>query len=124
METPQLWQREGRWYLSFGGVLNKAWAESNQARLPAVVRGKTSHRNYCYAASDFQQPITSEQMHFVDVSSANYIMKTLTDAEGRDLAFFTDTEARGACLSAPYRVTYLPDGSLQVEVAPLPEPKK
>jgi len=124
METPQLWKRENRWYLSFGGVLNKQWVERNQERLPAAVRGKTSHRNYCYAMPDFRQPINSGQMHFVDVSPANYIMKVLTGAEGHDPAFFTATEARGTCLSAPYRVTYLPDGGLQVEAAPPPEPKK
>jgi hypothetical protein len=124
METPQLWQRKGQWYLSFGGVLNKPWAEKNRGRLPEIVRGKTSHRNYCYAASDFLQPFHSEQMHFVDVSSANYIMKVLPSGEGHDLAFFTDTEARGTCLSLPYRVTYLPDGGLQVEAAPQPAPKK
>jgi Glycosyl hydrolases family 32 N-terminal domain len=100
METPQFWQREGRWYLSFGGVLNKPWVEKNQDHLPAPARGKTSHRNYCYAMSDFRQPIRSEQMHYVDIPSANYIMKVLTDADGRDLAFFTKTEARGSCLSA------------------------
>lgn len=121
METPQLWQHEGRWYLSFGGVLNKPWIEKNQDHLPAAIRGRTSHRNYCYATPDFRQPLNSDQMHYIDVPGANYIMKVLPDAHGQDVALFTVTEKeRGSCLSLPYRVTYAADGGLQLAPASLP----
>lgn len=119
METPQLWLREGHWYVSFGGVLNMPWAQRNLPRLPAAVAGKPSHRNYYYVWGDFRQPAHSEQMHFIDVPTGNYIMKVQAVSGRNDLALFTSTDARGTCLSLPYRVSYLPDGSLQVRALPL-----
>lgn len=120
METPQLWSHDGRWYLSFGGVLDMPWMEKHQANLPPTVRGKRSHQNYCYALAGFDMPAHAEDLHHVAVPGGNYIMKVLPSPGGDDVAFFTATDARGTCLSPPSRVRYLADGSLQLE--PLPEP--
>jgi len=43
METPQLWPHEGRWYLSFGGVLNMPWVRRINPLFPTAVRGQRSH---------------------------------------------------------------------------------
>jgi beta-fructofuranosidase len=115
METPQLWSREGRWYLSFGGVLNAAWAVQHPAQFPEVVRGRRSHLNYCYTWADFRQPARSEDLHFVDAPAGGYIMKVEPASPGRDVALFTVTETvRGTCLSAPFAVIYPPGGGVQL----------
>jgi len=115
METPQLWTHAGQWYLSFGGVINAPRAEKNQDHFPAAVRGQRSHQNYCYAWSEFHQAAQSRELHFVPAPSGGYIMKVEPLSPSEDMALFTISETiRGTCLSAPYRVTYLPDGGLQL----------
>jgi beta-fructofuranosidase len=121
METPQLWAHDGRWYLSFGGVLNMPWVEAHQDQLPAAVRGQRSHQNYVYALADFHQPAGEENLHRIAVGGGSYIMKVLSPSPDPDVAIFTSTDVRGTCLSRPSRVTYLPDGSLQL--VPLSPPE-
>jgi beta-fructofuranosidase len=116
METPQLWQHEGRWHVSFGGVLNEPWVKDHPEKLLAAVRGQRTHRNYCYALPGFQGPARDEDLHLIALTGSNYIMKVLPRSGDTDVAFFTVTDKeRGSSLSLPYSVRYLPDGGVQVD---------
>jgi len=112
METPQVWFRKGQWHGSFGGVINKPWGEKNEARFPAAVRGRASHQNYSFAWSGLQHAVADERLRHIEVPKGCYIMKVLAQADGRDVALFTSTDERGNCLSKPYEVEYLEDGTL------------
>ncbi len=114
METPQLWRRQGRWYLSFGGVLDAAWIKNHAADLPAAVQGQRSHGNYCYVLRDFRTPAADEELHFVKAPKGAYIMKVEAISPTEDVALFTITESRGTCLSRPFRVRYGDHGILEI----------
>lgn len=116
METPQLWRREGRWYLTFGGVLNTAWLKERQPRMPAPVQGKPTHQNYCYTVADFRREITDDDLSYLAVPKGCYIMKVESLAPGQDVALFTIKEERGSCLSRPYPVRYPAAGGVELEM--------
>jgi beta-fructofuranosidase len=121
METPQLWTRSGRWFLSFGGVLNAEWVAAHRDLLPAAVRERRSHENYCYAMDHLEGPANETELQHLEVPLSHYIMKVLAVGPGKDLALFTVTEQeRGSCLSLPYDVEYAPDGKLRLKPAVAP----
>lgn len=111
METPQLWRHEDRWLLSFGGVLDKTWSTAHADTLPAAVRGKASHLNYCYSLPSLHEPAREENLRYVELPRGAYIMKVLKNSSGDDVALFTqrspDREDSG--ISLPHPVTYGPD---------------
>jgi hypothetical protein len=111
METPQLWERDGRWYLSFGGVLNGEWVRTNSARLPETVQGRPSHKNYAYVLADPDGPADEQALHYVDISSGHYIMKVLRLETGEDVALFTHTQGTHSGISRPYAVVYQANGA-------------
>jgi beta-fructofuranosidase len=114
METPQLWTRLGRWYLSFGGVLDAGWARAAQATLPSAVRGQSSHQNYCYAMNDLVHPASEDRLQHIAVPRGHYIMKVLPLSPGRDVAIFTQSNRTDSGISPPYAVEYFGDGSLRI----------
>lgn len=126
METPQLWRHQGRWYLSFGGVLSTPWAQAQtqQQAFPPPVRGQRSHQNYYFMLSDFRQPAQVADLHYITIPADSYIMKVLSVDEGHDVALFTskEKEPRGSSLSPPYAVRYAPSGEFEIE--PLARPAK
>lgn len=119
METPQLWHREGRWYLSFGGVLDKTWVAQNPSALPAAVRGQLSHENYCYTLPALNAVARNEDLHHVAIPRGHYIMKVLPDGDGKDVAIFTRTIDTNSGLSLPYPVSYGSNGQLKVHPTPV-----
>jgi beta-fructofuranosidase len=115
METPQLWARGGRWYLSFGGVLDPAWLKARSAALPAVVQ--RNYQNYCYRMTDLAGPANEDQLQHVAVPRGPghyYIMKVVSESPGRDVAIFTRSDQQDSCISPPYPVEYDGDGTLRV----------
>ncbi len=115
METPQLWRHEGRWHLSFGGVLNEPWAAQHPEAMPALMRGLHTHQNYVFTLADFLQPAGVAELHHIVGPKGGYIMKVLPMADGLDAALFTINDAkRGTSLSLPSRVHYQPDGGLEL----------
>ena len=122
METPQIWKHADRWWASFGGVLNMPWVKQNQARLPMAARGRRSHQNYCFSLTSLDAAARNDDIRHIAAPTGSYIMKVLPQSSGPDLALFTSTDARGTCLSLPYRVEYQSDGGLKV--APHMRPEK
>ncbi len=125
METPQLWQRQSRWYLSFGGVLNKDWLTNtnNASRLPSAAQGKTSHQNYCYTMKSLQGPADEAEssLQFIDVPKGHFIMKVLSLSKGEatgqeDVALFTMKSEVGTAMSPLYAVKYGDDGKVELTV--------
>lgn len=114
METPQLWQRNGRWHLSFGGVLDKAWAEANPALLPEAARNRPSHQNYAYALPDPKGPAGEATLRHIAVPPGHYIMKVLNVTETEDVAIFTRTVGNHSGISRPYPVTYDSDHAIRI----------
>ncbi len=119
METPQLWRHDGRWYLSFGGVLDKAWVEKNTASLPASVRGRPSHENYCCTLTALNAAVRDADLYHVEIPRGNYIMKVLPDADGQEVALFTSKAGTDSGISPPYPVSY--DAMHRLQVSPTPK---
>jgi hypothetical protein len=117
-KTPQLWQREGRWFLSFGGVLDQVWVEKNNERLPAAVRGQRSHENYYYTLPALNAVARDEDLDHVAIPRGHYIMKVLRDAKGEDVAIFTRTIGTDSGISLPCPVSYDAGHRLQVHLEP------
>jgi len=117
METPQLWQREGRWYLSFGGVLDTAWAQAHHAQLPEAVRGQRSHENYVYHLPELTATAQEADLNHVAIPKGHYIMKVLPLKEGRDVAIFSHKRDNDSGISRPYPVSYGANGDLQIGIS-------
>ena len=116
METPQLWQRGSCEYISFGGVLDVSWAKENEERLPAAVRGRSSHQNYCYAICPPEAEADERALHHVATPPGHYIMKVLSVSPGKDVALFTIFAGADSGISPPYPVSYDADHSLRIHV--------
>lgn len=111
METPQIWERGGRWYLYFGAAhdsgINETFVE--QSGLPAG-RAQRKRDNFVFVADTFAGPYRPRGKWWIDLpdNRHGYIMKVIRDPNGHDV-LITTTEG---CLSDPYPVTYADDGSL------------
>ncbi len=117
METPQLWTRQGRWYLSFGGVLDNKWAKEHASLLPEAVRDQPSHRNYCYSMDTPDGPADDALLQHVAAPRGHYIMKVLPVTADQDVAIFTVADRDNSSISPPYPVTYRADHSMQINVS-------
>lgn len=115
METPQLWQRQGHWHLSFGGVLDVPWLKQNAIPLPPAVQDRTSHHNYCYTMDAVTGPAQGQRLQHMDISSGHYIMKVLAVDPAHDVAIFTAADKVNSCISQPYPVKYADDGQVTLE---------
>ncbi|OYW77727.1 MAG: hypothetical protein B7Z37_02895 [Verrucomicrobia bacterium 12-59-8] len=122
METPQMWQHDRLWYLSFGGGLDKGWLETNAKRPPAAVSGRQSHENYCYTLPALNAVALDEELHHVVIPRGHYIMKVLPVADGQEVAIFTRTVGTDSGISLPYSVSYDAKHILQVSPTPKMEP--
>jgi len=116
METPQLWQRNGRWYLYFGGAHDSGVPEAFTA--VTGVTGQVVRGDYVFTAERFEGPYLPTGKWRLEVPTGgrySYIVKVLPGPDGQD-ALLTAQEGK---LSPPYRVTYAADGSLVI-AAPAP----
>ncbi|HSI11548.1 MAG TPA: hypothetical protein VK961_05865 [Chthoniobacter sp.] len=114
METPQLWSRHDRWYLSFGGVLNTDWVKEHGEQLPAPVRGQLSHLNYYYVLPAANAVAAEADLHRIEISRSHYIMKVLPAGPDRDVAIFSVADKDNSSISKPYPVQYHADHSLEL----------
>ena len=108
METPQLWQHAGRWYLLFGAAYDKA-----------VVKGPRRSTHVFYSDNmqgPFVAPGRGSEIKLPD-GAPFYLAKVMADPRGRDVLL---AGLSGSRLSQPYLVTYQADGSLGLTVAPQP----
>lgn len=120
METPQLWSRAGCWHLSFGGVLDTAWAKENAAVLPEAVRGRRAHENYCYALPSPDIPASDADLRHVAAPHGHYIMKVLPLDTERDVAIFTHFAGPDSGMTPPYPVSYGEDRTMRVDFESAP----
>lgn len=114
METPQLWARGERWYLSFGGVLDPAWLTAPPQPLPAAVQ--KNYQNYCYRMAKYAGPADEAHLQHLPVPRGHYIMKVQAESPGRDAAIFTQADKDNSCISPPYAVEYQGDGSMKLAI--------
>lgn len=97
LETSQLWERGGRWYLYFGGV-----GEGNQ------------FHNLIYTADCFDGPYEAAPWSNISLPDGGYfyIAKVLQDEQGRD--WLLPNRAIESLLK-PVNIRYGKDGSIMLE---------
>lgn len=118
METPQLWTRKGRWYLSFGGVFDAEWIKSlAPGSLPAAVEGRKNHQNYLYRLDQARGPADEARLAHVPVPPGHYIMKVLPESAEKDVAIFTHMDQFDSGISIPYPVIYDAEGGFHLPLA-------
>lgn len=115
LETPQLWRRGDRWYLYFGGAHDHELPEKFTADVPPEVRAMTRRGNFVFTSDRMDGPYEPRGTWWLKLPDGQwgYIAKVLPDPEGRDVLLI----AIGSKLSAPYPVTYDPDGSVRLGLA-------
>lgn len=119
METPQLWQADGKWHLYFGGVINAVIDTSiASAEMPSSILGKKSHQNYVYSSDEFGSPRNNEQLHYISTPPGHFIMKVLPVGDSKDVAIFSVKEGEDSLISRPYDVTYSVDGGIALDLSP------
>lgn len=111
METPQIWERNGHWYLYFGAAHDSGTNETfvEQSGLPKE-RALRKRDNFVFTADTFAGPYNPQGTWWMDLPDKRhgYIMKVIRDPNGSDV-MITTTQG---CISDPYPVTYTEDGSL------------
>lgn len=112
METPQLWQREGRWYLYFGGAHDHGLPEKFLTETPAIAREHETRGNFVFTAGDMDGPFepAGDWCLRVPGDRFGYIAKVIPGFDGGDVLFLSI----GKKLSRPYPLSYAADGSLRV----------
>ncbi|MCX6992447.1 MAG: hypothetical protein NT011_04805 [Kiritimatiellaeota bacterium] len=110
LETPQVWQHGGRWYLYFGGAHDHGLSERYCKEMPEEVVKLQSRVNCVFTADRFEGPYrpTGKWWFTLPDGKRGYIAKVLPDPDGREMLFM----AVDAKLSRPYPVNYAADGSL------------
>ncbi len=116
METPQLWQHGGRWYLSFGGVLETVWAQAHQETLPEAVRGQRSHENYAYTLPNLTAAASDADLQQIVTPRGHYIMKVLCQDESHVALFTSRNQGGDSGISRPYSVRYGSDYRLRLDL--------
>lgn len=111
LETPQMWEHGGRWYLYFGGAHDEGIPEiytemTGITRMPARV-------NAVFIGETLEGPYRPVGDWKLDIPGAPwwYIAKVLPGPGGREAMIVT---AQGR-ISWPYAVSYAEDGSVVVE---------
>lgn len=111
-ETPQLWERNGRWYLYYGAAHDQPQIAQRWLReVPAEIRER--RRVNCLMVADrFEGPYRPAPgtwwLDALPDGRGGYIHKVLPGPGGSDVLVTTT----GQGLSVPYRVQYGEDGSL------------
>jgi beta-fructofuranosidase len=110
LETPQLWQHGGRWYLYFGGAQDSGTCARYQAEADPEATAKGNRINGVLVSDTFAGPYTPPPHWWIDLPDGRfgYIHKVMAAPEGPDV-LLTTTDG---CISRPYPVQYAPDGSL------------
>lgn len=112
-ETPQIWQRNGKWYLYFGGVnyVDSTPPQPKQVVERRFAAGDTAYKTNCVFISDRLigpfEPVGNYCITFPDHRNG-YICKVVEDPQGRQVMF----NHTAGCLWGPYIVEYKKDGSL------------
>ncbi len=118
METPQVWQRGGRWYLYFGGAHDIGLPPQKFAQEAAATTGRKPEArqhfrgNFVFTADRLEGPYLPGKNCWLRVPG--YIYKVLPAPDGRDVLL---TSQQGG-ISLPYAVTYSADGSMTVASRP------
>ena len=112
METPQLWQRGGRWTLYFG-----AHGQLQSEALHQAVPESAQAANFALTADDLLGPYEGASLQCLKLPDGKwcYICKVFRGPDGRDVLLTTVDYS----LSRPYRVAYGEDGAVDVR-HPLP----
>ena len=114
METPQLWQRDGRWYLYFGGAHDaglppEKFVKEAEALTSRKVPARQPFRgNYVFMSDRFEGPYVPSSKCWLDMRG--YIIKVIPGPDGKDVLIITQDRK----ISRPYPVTYAPGGSLVI----------
>lgn len=115
LETPQVWEHDGRWYLYFGAAHDHELPEGVPAEF---VSGR--RLNCLFIADAFEGPYRPAPRWRLDLPDGrgSYIHKVLEGPDGTDV-LLTTTDGR---ISRAYPVTYGADGSLTLGMPAVPAP--
>lgn len=110
LETPQIWQRGGRWYLYVGGAHDHGLPEAYLASVPETVHRNRTRLNIVLTSDSFEGPFEPTGTWWLDLPDGRgfYIAKVFKGPDGSDVLMAT-VDCK---LSRPYPVTYAADGSL------------
>jgi len=114
LETPQLWQHDGRWYLYFGGAHDHGVPETYRTQAGEAVQKYTSRGNFVFRADALLGPYEPVGTWWLDVPGGvwGYIMKFMPGPGGGEVMTITLGDRS---LSKPYRVSYEADGSVTIQ---------
>ena len=120
LETPQLWTRDGRWYLYFGGAHDHEIPAKYRAEVPEEVQGLGRRVNCVFISEAFEGPYRPVGQWWIKLPDGRggYIHKVFPGPDGSDVLITTT----GTQLSRPYSVTYGSDGQLVLGLPAVPSP--
>jgi beta-fructofuranosidase len=120
LETPQLWQRNGRWYAYFGGAHDHEIPEAWQAVAPQPGLQEARRVNCVLIGDAFEGPYrpVGNWCPALPDGKWGYIHKVLPGPDGRDVLL----SSVDLGISRPYPVTYAEDGSLVLHKPLVPSP--
>ena len=118
LETPQLWHRNGLWYLYTGGVYVADFPVkhyelfTHQVRKDSPLWGNQYVCNFYMTSDRFDGSFADKSIRTFSLPDGNfgYISKVMPDDEGNEVMLTTI----GATLSQPYVVTYGKNGELEI----------
>lgn len=116
METPQVWTRNGIWYLYFGGVRLRSSVDPSLID-PKIVFNNGEQEivsNYIFTSSDIDGDYSEQNWSNISLPDGKpfYICKFMNDTVGNDVMLTTYWGVWK--LSKPYGVTYDNDGTVVI----------
>ena len=113
LETPQLWQRNGRWYLYFGGAHDHGVPETYQTEAPEQVQRFTSRGNFIFQSDSLHGPFTPQGTWWLTMPEGvwGYIAKFMPGLDGGEVMTITLGDRS---LSQAWPVRYAEDGSVVI----------
>ncbi|MHB1453060.1 MAG: glycoside hydrolase family protein [Saccharofermentanales bacterium] len=119
METPQIWNRNGLWYLYFGGVQQKKNVDISKIDPAAVFHNGDTEvlSNYIYTSTRIDGEYSAKSWSNIKLPDSKpfYICKILGNPAKQDVLLTTYWGIWK--LSQPYNVKYNADGSLSLSIS-------
>lgn len=103
-ETAQFWEKNEKWYLSFGGVNINPDTDYESVGTETVI----------YMADQFDGPYLPQKWSTVkiDTTAGYYLCKTIKDPHNEDVLLILNGNSEGVL--GPFTIAYEPDGALNI----------